>query len=658
MRRDHGNGSRWDGIIRTRIRFLSFVLPLLLALPVAKAFYLQVYQRDALALWASRQSQVVEKVAPRRGAIIDRNAQPLAISVPVPSIYAVREDVQDKGSAAKRLSKTLELNRENLQERLARGSGFVWLKRRVEPEVADKVRNMEIPGVGIRTESRRYYPNLDLAGSVLGFVGTDGGLEGLENSLEEHLRGGDGVRILNKDARGKSLTSSVPWEKLPATGATVQLTLDRNIQFFVEQSLREGSIKAGAKAGVAVILESATGRILAMASYPGFNPNDFSSYNQALYRNRSISSVYEPGSTFKVVTVAAALEEKVYDELDILFCNNGKFQVADVVINDHVPHGWLTLMGIIRKSSNIGASKIGLELGTERLGRYVKAFGFGQKTGVLLAGEGKGILRSDKAWTQVDLANISFGQGLGVTPIQMVNAVNAIATGGELLQPYVVDQITAPTGELVLRNRPGIVRRILTPETARKVSLMMETVTEAGGSGTRAAIEGYRVAGKTGTAQKYDREAGAYSQDAFMASFVGFTPSRNPALTAIVIVDEPDRNIYGGTVAAPIWADMVSKALKYLNISPEVGIDESPDSVKATGRWAGVARDPETTDPAGSAAMPDLKGLTLREALARLGASGAKVQVTGTGIVVSQEPGPGIDIGTAVSLELVPRAAG
>ncbi len=658
MRRDHGNGSRWDGIIRTRIRFLSFVLPLLLALPVAKAFYLQVYQRDALALWASRQSQVVEKVAPRRGAIIDRNAQPLAISVPVPSIYAVREDVQDKGSAAKRLSKTLELNRENLQERLTRGSGFVWLKRRVEPEVADKVRNMEIPGVGIRTESRRYYPNLDLAGSVLGFVGTDGGLEGLENSLEEHLRGGDGVRILNKDARGKSLTSSVPWEKLPATGATVQLTLDRNIQFFVEQSLREGSIKAGAKAGVAVILESATGRILAMASYPGFNPNDFSSYNQALYRNRSISSVYEPGSTFKVVTVAAALEEKVYDELDILFCNNGKFQVADVVINDHVPHGWLTLMGIIRKSSNIGASKIGLELGTERLGRYVKAFGFGQKTGVLLAGEGKGILRSDKAWTQVDLANISFGQGLGVTPIQMVNAVNAIATGGELLQPYVVDQITAPTGELVLRNRPGIVRRIITPETARKVSLMMETVTEAGGSGTRAAIEGYRVAGKTGTAQKYDREAGAYSQDAFMASFVGFTPSRNPALTAIVIVDEPDRNIYGGTVAAPIWADMVSKALKYLNISPEVGIDESPDSVKATGRWAGVARDPETTDPAGGAAMPDLKGLTLREALARLGASGAKVQVTGTGIVVSQEPGPGIDIGTAVSLKLVPRATG
>jgi cell division protein FtsI (penicillin-binding protein 3) len=550
------------------------------------------------------------------------------------------------------------VDRQNLQDRISRGNGFVWLKRRVEPEVADRVRNMEIPGVGIRTESRRYYPNMDLAGSVLGFVGTDGGLEGLERSLEEHLRGGDGLRVLNLDARGKSLASSDPWKRHPAAGATVQLTLDRNIQFFVEQSLREGCIEAGAKAGVAIVLESATGRILAMASYPGFNPNDFSSYDQALFRNSSISSVYEPGSTFKVVTVAAALEEKVYDELDILFCNNGKYEVADVVINDHVPHGWLTLMGIVRKSSNIGASKIGLELGTQRLGRYVKAFGFGQKTGILLAGEGKGILRREDSWTQVDLANIAFGQGLGATPIQMVNAVNAIATGGELLQPYLVDRITSPAGELILRNRPGVVRRIITAQTASKVGRMMETVTEEGGSGTRAAIRGYRVAGKTGTAQKYDREAGGYSQEAFTASFVGFTPARDPALTAIVIVDEPDTNIYGGTVAAPIWADMVGKALKYLNISPVPGSDNgSPDQVSPGEKWARADGDRTGKHPVESEVMPDLAGLTLREALTRLAASGAKVQVNGTGIVISQEPGPGTRIGPAVSLELSPRAA-
>jgi cell division protein FtsI (penicillin-binding protein 3) len=624
-------------------------------LPAAKAFYLQIHQRDALAQRAARQNRIVQKVAPRRGAIIDRNGQPLAISVPVPSIYAVREDVQNKEAVSRRLSAVLKVDRQTLGQRLSRGGGFVWLKRRVEPEIADRVRKMEIAGVGIRAESRRYYPNMDLAGSVLGFVGTDGGLEGLERSLEEHLRGGDGVRVLNLDARGKSLTSPEPWERYPAPGATVQLTLDQNIQFFVEQSLREGCIKAGAKAGVAVVLESATGRILAMAGYPGFNPNDFSSYNQSLFRNRSIGSVYEPGSTFKVITVAAALEEKVFDEMDILFTNNGRFEVADVVINDHVPHGWLTLMGIIRKSSNIGASKVGLELGTQRLGRYVKGFGFGQKTGVLLAGEGKGILRSDTSWTQVDLANISFGQGLGVTPLQMVNAVNALATGGELLRPYVVDRITSPSGELILRNRPGIIRRVISDDTARKVVRMMEAVTEPGGSGTRAAIDGYRVAGKTGTAQKYDLEAGSYSLDAFTASFVGFTPSRNPAITAIVIVDEPDKNIYGGVVAAPIWAEMVSKSLKYLNISPEIMDGESPVGVTDEGRWAGTVKDQKTGDPE---AMPDLTGLTLREALSRIGESGAKVQVTGTGLVVSQDPMPGLVIGAAVSLQLQPRAKG
>ncbi len=655
MRRDHGNGYRWDGTVRARIRFLGFVLPLLLVLPAAKAFYLQIHQRDALALRAARQSHVVEKVAPRRGAIIDRNGQPLAISVPIPSIYAVREEVQNKEAVARRLSTVLNIDRQTLGQRLSRGGGFVWLKRRVEPEIADSIRQLEITGVGIGAESRRYYPNMDLAGAVLGFVGTDGGLEGLESSLEKHLRGGDGVRVLNLDARGKSLISADPWERFPTVGATVQLTLDQNIQFFVEQSLREGCIKAGAKAGMAVVLESATGRILAMAGFPGFNPNDFSSYNQSLYRNRSISTVFEPGSTFKVVTIAAALEEKVFDEMDILFANNGRFEVADVVINDHVPHGWLTLMGIIRKSSNIGASKVGLELGTQRLGRYVKGFGFGQKTGVLLTGEGKGILRSDTNWTQVDLANISFGQGLGVTPLQMVNAVNALATGGELLRPYIVDRITSSSGELILRNRPGIVRRVVSDDTARKVARMMETVTEPGGSGTRAAIDGYRVAGKTGTAQKYDRKAGRYSLDFFTASFVGFTPSQNPAITAIVVVDEPDKDIYGGIVAAPIWADMVGKILKYLNIPPEVGDGDSPGGVKDEGRWAGTVKDRKTGDPE---AMPDLTGLTLREALAKLGESGAKVQVSGTGLVVRQDPQPGLGIGAAVSLQLQPRAAG
>lgn len=654
MRETHGKGCRWDATVRTRIRFLGFFLTFLLILPASKAFYLQIHERDALRERANRQSRMVEKVNPRRGAILDRNGQPLAISVPVPSIYAVRENIEDKALAARKLAPILDLNPDTLMSRLDRGSGFVWLKRKVDPDVADRVKEADIEGVGLGTESRRYYPNSDLAGAVLGFVGTDGGLEGLEFSLEEHLRGGKGVRILNLDAHGKVMTSARPWETYPAAGSTVHLTLDQNIQFFAEQSLREGSARVGAVTGTAIILESATGKILAMASYPGFNPNDFSRYRQRSFRNRALTSIYEPGSTFKVITVAAALEDKVFDEMDILFCNNGKFPVADVVINDHVPHGWLTLMGIIRKSSNIGASKVGLKLGRERLGRYIKSFGFGQRVGILLPGEGKGILRDENSWTQVDLATISFGQGLGVTPLQMVSAVNALATGGELLRPYLVSRITSSSGDLILQKRPGIVRSVVSKETARKVTRMMETVTQPGGSGTRAAIKGFRVAGKTGTAQKFDLEQGAYSNKAFIASFVGFAPSRNPAVTAIVIIDEPSEDIYGGVVAAPIWADMVSKTLKYLNI-PALEQKVVPDEDRDSGeRWV------RGTVPAGSkdlTVMPDLKGLTLREALTRLGSSGARVQVSGSGIVVTQVPEAGKTMEDAVSLKLLPRAA-
>ncbi|UCG38630.1 MAG: PASTA domain-containing protein [bacterium] len=654
MRRKHANGKGWEDTVRGRIRFLGLLMPMLLLLPAGKAFYLQIYERDSLRQRANQQSRMVEKVQPHRGAIFDRNGQPLAIGVPVPSIYAVREEVKDKRSAARRLSKVLGMSTDTLYDRLERGSGFVWLRRMVEPQVAEGVSALALEGVGIRTESRRYYPNSDLAGSVLGFVGTDRGLEGLECSLEEHLKGGDGVRVLNLDAMGKALTSPRPWERPPAVGSTVHLTLDRNVQFFAEQSLREGCRASGAAAGVAIIMEPATGRILAMASYPGFNPNDFGSFDQENYRNRAISSIYEPGSTFKVVTIAAALEEKVFDEMDILFCNNGRFEVADVVINDHLPHGWLTLMGIIRKSSNIGASKVGLEVGRERLGKYVRAFGFGQRTGILLPGEGRGILRDESSWTQVDLANISFGQGLGVTPLQMVTAINAVATGGDLLKPYIVDRITSPTGEVILQNRPGILRRVVSGDTARKVARMMETVTEPGGSGMNASISGYKVAGKTGTAQKFDLSEGTYSSDAFIASFAGFAPSQNPAVTAIVIIDQPTETIYGGAVAAPVWRDMVSKTLKYLNVTPEMDQD-APHPAKEPGVLA-QKEDPVAAPDLKS--MPDLRGLTLREALARLAFTGASVKVTGTGVVVGQSPEPGRSVGERVSLNLKPRTSG
>ncbi len=652
MIRNRPNGSRWDATVRGRIRFLGLLIPFLLLLPAARAFHLQIHDGKDLSRRAERQSRMVERVSPRRGVIVDRNGQPLAISVPVPSIYALRDQVPNKKSAARDLARPLNQDPGTLYTRLSRGSGFVWLSRMVEPAVAQQVRAMGIKGVGLKTESRRYYPNTDLAGSVLGFVGTDRGLEGLENSLEEHLRGGDGVRVLNLDARGEKMTSASAWEKPPAVGSTVQLTLDRNIQFFVEQSLRKGCIDFGATGGAAIILESSTGRILAMASYPSLNPNDFGKFDQAAYRNKAISLVYEPGSTFKVITVAAALEENIFDEMDILFCNNGRYEMADVVINDHVPHGWLTLMGIIRKSSNIGASKVGLELGKEKLGGYIKAFGFDRKTGVLLPGEGQGILRDEKKWTQVDLANISFGQGVGVTPLQMVNAINALATGGELLKPYIVEKISSSSGEVILHNRPGVHRRVISEGTAKKVMRMMETVTESGGSGVKAAISGYRVAGKTGTAQKFELAKKEYSGEKFIASFTGFIPSRDPVITCIVVVDEPKEKIYGGTVAAPIWRDMVVKTLKYLQVAPSGPEELSP--VRNSSETTLARKKNPLTNP-DNLAMPDLRGLTLREALGKLPEVRAQVSVTGTGIVVDQVPMPGGGISGPVSLSLRPR---
>jgi len=650
-----GHQARWDAVVRTRIRFLGVLVPLLLLLPAARAFNLQVQQQEALARRAERQSQMVERIAPKRGAIIDANGQPLAVSVPVPSVYAEREKVKDKRAAARNLSRVLGISSGTLYERLAKGSGFVWLCRMVEPEAARKVREMGIEGVGLRMESRRYYPNKELAGSVLGFVGTDKGLEGLENSLEEFLRGGDGLRVFNLDARGARMTPVSSWEKAPETGATVQLTLDRNIQFFVEQSLREGCSAIGASAGAAVILESRTGRILAMANYPGFNPNDFGRFDRQFYQNKAIHYVYEPGSTFKVVTIAAALEEKVFDDMDILFCENGQFRVADALINDHVPHGWLTLSGIISKSSNIGATKVGLELGKETLGKYTRAFGFGRETGVLLPGEARGILREAKGWTRVDLANIAFGQGLGVTPLQMVNAVNTIATGGERLRPFLVERIMSPSGEVMMHNRPMVQGRVVSRETARTVAKMMVAVTRSGGSGENAAIPGYDVAGKTGTAQKFENSLGQYSKEKYIASFAGFVPASDPLITAIVVVDEPRKKIYGGTVAAPIWKDMVVKTLKYLNVSPAPsGQEKVPVPPATEPRIARVDGMTKISTTKGEV-MPDLRGLTLREALGRLAETDIRVKVKGTGVVVDQVPMPGAGMGGPVSLSLQPR---
>ena len=653
MRKRRSGQGTWINRVNGRTRFLGILIPLLLFIPVLKAFNLQVLHGEALRERAVRQNRMTVSINPRRGPVLDRNGQSLAVSVPVSSVYAFRENLSDKGKEALLLAGALGVDADRIRERMKNGSGFVWLVRKISPEKADKVRKLDLPGIGIQEESRRYYPGLDLAGTVLGFVGTDRGLEGIEASLDEQLKGAGGVRVLKRDAKGRIYSPDDSWNLEPTMGSAVHLTLDRTIQYFTEEALNSGAEEASAKGGAAIVLESSTGRILAMASYPGFNPNEFQRFSSDNFRDRSINFTYEPGSTFKIITVSAALEEKIFDEMDILFCGNGRFKVGDVFINDHVPHGWLTLRGIVQKSSNIGASKIGLDLGRDRLAGYANLFGFKKRVGLLLPGERRGAMRDASTWTQVDTANASFGQGVAVTPLQMVNAINVIATGGRLLRPFIVESITNPSGEAVLKNRPETTRRVISETTARKVARMMESVVRPGGSGVRAAIPGFRVAGKTGTAQKFSREEGRYSSDAFVASFVGFAPVQKPAITVIVVIDEPQNQMYGGVVAAPIWARIVEKTLEYLNVEPSAPRENRrpvpvPGGIK-------IARSEPAADSTGSPSMPDLHGLTLREALQKLSSLKSGIDVSGTGVVVGQEPDPGEDVGQKIRLSLMPR---
>ncbi|UCF30109.1 MAG: transpeptidase family protein [bacterium] len=644
---------RWNSRAHLRLRLLGVVLPALLLLPLGRAFYLQVLDRAELKELAVRQNRMVVKVQPRRGPIVDRNGQPLAISVPVPSVYAVREEIQEKGKTALLLSQALGMKKGVLLNKLGNGNGFVWLKRRVAPEEAEKVADLDLPGVGVQEESRRYYPNLELAASVLGFVGVDKGLEGIECSLEDQLKGGSSTRVLKRDAKGWAYTPLDFWDSSPTVGATVQLTLDRSIQFFAEQALNAAGQKLGAKSGSAIVMETETGRILAIASYPPFNPNEFSRYRQENFRNQASSFIFEPGSTFKVITIASALEEGIFDEKDIFFCGNGSYRVADATINDNLPYGWLTLKGILQKSSNIGATKVGLELGRERFEEYARRFGLGEKTGILLPGEGRGMLRKASSWTQVDTAAASFGQGIGVTALQMVNAVNAIANGGLLMRPYLVEKIVSSSGEIIQMRRPQEIRRAISPETAVKITRMMESVVGPEGSGYRARVPGYETAGKTGTAQKFSSKQNGYSESSFVASFVGFAPSRSPVLTVLVVIDEPKENTYGGVVAAPVWAEIVGKTLNYLQIEPGASEPGRPDAPLPKGTR--VAGRPDVKNAGAPMSMPDLKGLTLREALGVLADMECGVKIEGTGVVVRQSPEPGEGVAPVVRIGLMPR---
>jgi cell division protein FtsI (penicillin-binding protein 3) len=528
---------------------------------------LQVLQAAELTLKADRQHQKTVSLEGARGTIVDRHGKVLAMNMEVPSVFGVPTALESPAKTARHLSPVLRVSTGELERKLRQDRGFVWLARKLDPEQGRRLEHISMDGIGVVMEGRRFYPKGPLLSHVLGFAGMDGeGLEGIERRYETQLHGEKRVAVLQRDALGRTVFPKGLAEQSPTPGHSLVLTVDEVIQYITEKELEDAVMRTHAKSGTMIVLDPQTGALLALAVSPRFDPNMVALIGPDRWRNRALTDAYEPGSTMKAIVAAAAIEEKVMNPSTMIFGENGRMSIANTVIHDHEKLGWVTFAQVIQKSSNIGAAKTGLALGDQRLYRYLQGFGFGQRTDIDLPGEAGGLVKNPRDWGRRSVASISMGQEIGVTPIQMVSAIGIIANGGVLMKPYVVSEIRDAQGRVLKQVLPQVKRRVVSPETARTVTTILEGVV-TDGTGGKAAIPGFRVAGKTGTAQKIDARTGRYSATQFVGSFVGFVPADNPRLAMIVVIDEPHGESWGGTVAAPVFKRVGEQVLNYLGVS-------------------------------------------------------------------------------------------
>ena len=626
---------------RLRLLFAKILFLLVFIVVAGRAFQLQVLQGEKLKRLGERQHLKEWIVLPKRGALLDRAGEPLALSLESQSVYARPHRIHDGDVVSQKLAKILNLNVADVKQKIVSDKPFVWIKRQVAPLEAEQVQALNADGVGMFYEPNRYYPQGQLAGQVLGFVGRDSeGLEGLELRYNDYIRGETGSSVIERDALGRRvLVQGVEGLQIPP-GSDLSLTLDTSIQYLAEKELEAGVTKNRAKAGVAIVIEPFTGEVLALANYPPFNPNNFSKESAQQRRNRAVADSFEPGSTFKTVLAAAALEEEVVGKEDLFYCEMGKYAYAGRIIHDTHSYGWLPFYKILQVSSNIGFTKVAEKLKKERYFKYIEKFGFGKNTGIDMPGEVPGLLRNAESWSAIDLATHAFGQGISATPLQMAMAYAAVANGGFLMRPYVVRKVLSSSGQVLLENQPHVVRRVISEKTARLLASMLKEVTNEGGTGVAASIEGFEVAGKTGTAQKADLARGGYSAKKRVASFVGFVPADAPRLVVFVLVDEPEVNVYGGVVAAPIFRNIARGALRHLAVAPQ-----KPDLTPSVGQMeAPFRRAPAKEDDrieADASVVPDFVGLSFREALEKARTLNMKVKMQGNGYVIKQAPAPG-----------------
>jgi cell division protein FtsI (penicillin-binding protein 3) len=548
----------------SRVLFIACCFAVLLSVIGIRSIYLQCFDQKNLSERATAQYCRSWKRIGKRGTIYDARHHEMAVSIDVISIAASPKQIENPRETAARLSSILDMDRTRLSPKLSMDKSFVWIKRHITPKEVEAVKALHLKGLIFEPEHKRFYPNKNLAAHIIGFSGLDGkGLEGLEYYYNKELEGTATTCRVLKDALGRGFESETPSD-IQASGNNLILTVDRNIQFITEDALQKAAIAHQSRAGIAIVMDPATGAILAMADYPHFNPNSFASYQRQQWRNRAITDSFEPGSTMKVFLAAAAIEGKFCTPHSIFFCENGAYRIGGNTVHDTHPHAWLSLQQIVKFSSNIGAAKISEVSGKKILYHTLKNFGFGTKTGIDCPGETSGRLRPYQNWTPIDTANISFGQGISASPLQLVTAASAIANGGYLMRPYMVKAITNTNGNIIHETGPEKIRRVISAETAETLRRIMHTVVTEGGTGTQAYIDSYAVCGKTGTAQKLD-ENGCYSKRDFTASFVGFAPMEKPEIAVLVLLDEPRKQYYGGTVAAPAFKKIVCETLSYLH---------------------------------------------------------------------------------------------
>ena len=637
--------------VQGRIGYVALVMFAVLFVLVFRYAYLQIVQGDALAQRMRDQSGYEFRIQSLRGAILDRSGKELAVSSMTKSLFVDPKHVFDAHTPeeiAADIAPLIGLKEQDILDDIARGGGFVWVKRRLEHTEYEAVRNVirekgYSDCLGFQNEAKRYYPNDALAANVIGFVGTDDeGLDGVEQALDPLLKGEIREERLTVDGQRRPILDSIFAGRRVYGGdycKTAVLTIDSTIQFMVEQEIDRAMAETNPDSITVIVMDPKTGEVLAMASRPSYNPNRFWEYPQENWKNRAVAFIYEPGSTFKAVIAGAALQEGIVTPNQVFF-DPGYVMVSGRRIQkwSNESYGAVTFTDIVKKSLNTGFAQVGLSLGAEKMMHYTRVFGFGKRTGIDLPGEEEGILFNADDMRDSDIATTAIGQSIAVTPLQLVTAMSAIANGGTLMHPYIVREIRNPDGSVYEERVPREIRRTLEPTVDRTLIGLLEQVVASGG-GMKAGVKGYRIAGKTGTAQKIRRETAGYLEGRYIASFCGFAPVEDPLFTVLVMIDDPrGGDFYGGQIAAPVASRIFSQLLRYAHVEPSsntfaetTGSTEKRRSDDEEKRMEAVA-----TPPEGKAVVPDFTGLSLREAARLAELRGLTFESEGTGAAVSQ----------------------